>query len=69
MIVLIIIISIVFAFSTTSAKRMREAARREENRVRHHAHTSSMNIMRARVKSAQLLLEGRALNYNNKYSP
>lgn len=48
---------------------MREAARREENRVRHHAHASSMNIMRARVKSAQLLLEGRALNYYNKYSP
>lgn len=41
---------------------MREEARQEEQRVRKHAHSMSMNIMRARVKSAQLLLEGRSLS-------
>lgn len=56
-------------FSTTHAQRMREVARHEENRVRQHAHTTNMNIMRTRVKSAQLLLEGRALNQSHKYSP
>lgn len=41
---------------------MREEARREEQKVRKHAHTYEMKIMRARVKSAQLLLEGRSLS-------
>lgn len=40
---------------------MRQEARREEQRVRKHTHTMAMNIMRSRVKSAQLLLEGRSL--------
>lgn len=46
----------------TTAKRLREEARREEERVRKHTHDMSMNIMRARVESAQLLLEGRSLS-------
>lgn len=41
---------------------MRQEARREEQRVRKHTHAMTMNIMRSRVKSAQLLLEGRALS-------
>lgn len=41
---------------------MRDEARLEEQKVRKHAHTMSMNIMRSRVKSAQLLLEGRSLS-------
>lgn len=41
---------------------MREEARREEQNVRKHAHVMAMNVMRARVKSAQLLLEGRSLS-------
>lgn len=41
---------------------MREEARREEQKLRKHAHVMTMNIMRARVKSAQLLLEGRSLS-------
>lgn len=48
--------------SLTVEKRMREEARREEQKVRKHTHAMAMNIMRARVKSAQLLLEGRALS-------
>lgn len=40
---------------------MREEARREEQKVRKHTHAMAMNIMRARVKSAQLLLEGRSI--------
>lgn len=48
--------------SLTTEKRLREEARREEERVRKHTHDMSMNIMRARVKSAQLLLEGRSLS-------
>lgn len=51
-----------WTYSTSVEKRMREEARREEQRVRKHAHTMAMNIMRARVKSAQLLLEGRSLS-------
>ncbi|XP_055300704.1 uncharacterized protein LOC129567627 [Sitodiplosis mosellana] len=47
---------------TTVGKRMREEARREEQKVRKHTHAMTMNIMRARVKSAQLLLEGRSLS-------
>lgn len=41
---------------------MREAARREEQRLRQQAHSISMKLMRTRVRSAQLLLEGRALS-------
>lgn len=48
--------------STSADKRMREEARREEEKVRKHAHAMTMNIIRARVKSAQLLLEGRSLS-------
>lgn len=48
--------------SLTTAKRLREEERREEERVRKHANEMSMNIMRARVASAQLLLEGRSLS-------
>lgn len=48
--------------STTTEKLMRQEARREEQRVRKHTHAMAMNIMRSRVKSAQLLLEGRALS-------
>lgn len=49
-------------YSLTTEKRLREEARREEERVRKHTHEMSMNIMRARVKSAHLLLEGRSLS-------
>lgn len=48
--------------SLTTEKRLREEARREEEQVRKHTHEMSMNIMRARVQSAQLLLEGRSLS-------
>ncbi|XP_031633970.1 uncharacterized protein LOC116347514 [Contarinia nasturtii] len=47
---------------TSAEKRMREEARQEEQKLRKHTHTMAMNIMRARVKSAQLLLEGRSLS-------
>lgn len=57
------LILIVFRFvcSTTTEKFLRENARREESTLRHHAHAMHMNMMRSRVKSAQLLLEGRSL--------
>lgn len=41
---------------------MREATRREEQHLRQQAHTISMKLMRSRVHSAQLLLQGRALS-------
>lgn len=59
---LLITIYNLLIFSTQKEKRMREEARREEERLRQHAHAMSMNIMRARVGSAQLLLEGRSLS-------
>lgn len=49
-------------FSTQTEKRLRELARKEEQRLRQHAHVMAMNIMRAKVEASQLLLEGRALS-------
>lgn len=67
------LISIDFAFfgiplhffsrcSTTTEKILRQNARQEEDKLRHYAHNMHMNMMRARVKSAQLLLEGRSMS-------
>lgn len=47
--------------STTTQKIMRKNRRKEEQQVRQHAHKMDMNVMRARVKSNKLLLEGRDL--------
>lgn len=50
-----------FVSSTTTEKFIREMARKEEQKLRQQSHLVHMSRMRQRVKSAQLLLEGRAL--------
>ena len=47
---------------TTTEHLIRQTARREEQKLRQQAHYLNMTLMRERVKSAQLLLEGRALS-------